>query len=106
MKLANKVPTHCAACFQQRLGEPHVDFEAYYDGPVIDSESGVKMSIDDLVLCEVCVGKAAELLGYVKNEEAATELERLRKEVGELRALRARNSRKLSAIEKAVGVPA
>lgn len=102
MRIANPNPAYCAACFSQKLGMRHVDFEAYFDGPVIDQGNGMKQCIDDLILCEECVRTAARFIGMVDNVEAAEELEKLRKEVGTLRALRARNAQKIARIEKAL----
>jgi hypothetical protein len=102
MKIANPTPAYCACCFTQKIGTRHIDFEAYFDGPVIDPGNGMKQTIDDLILCEDCVRTAAKFIGMVDNEEANEELAKLRAEVNQLRALRARNAQKLSRIEKAL----
>lgn len=69
MKLAESPPRYCAACHGQYPKRKHVDFEAYYDGPVINEENNIKMGIDDLVLCEECLSNAAMLIGMVNKKE-------------------------------------
>jgi hypothetical protein len=66
MHVRTDVP-YCASCYQARPGQPHVDFDAAYDGPVLDAAAA--MQIDDLVICHVCLGGAARLLGYVLDED-------------------------------------
>jgi hypothetical protein len=64
--LAEIPPTHCTSCFAQVPLKRHVDFSAYYDGPVfgdIEIVGGGKVVIDDLILCEDCVKAAAQLIG-------------------------------------------
>lgn len=69
-KLGQK-PAYCASCFQQ---EPvrYVDFEAAYDGPVIPG--AVNIPIDDLIICENCLGEAFELLDPQSKDETIKEL--------------------------------
>lgn len=62
MKLANPNPSHCSACFNQQPDKKHIDFEAAWDGPVLDSESLVKQVIDDLYICEDCLKGAYALI--------------------------------------------
>ena len=92
MRLANPKPPYCSACFQHSTGE-HVDFEVFWDGPVIDSE-GHKYTIDDLFLCESCVKTAARLLGWQEpsgeSEERAAmeeEIQSLKREISAKNAL-------------------
>lgn len=70
MKLTNGGP-YCSACFGAYHDRQHVDFEAYYDGPVI--EGSVRVAIDDLVLCELCLENAANLLGFEAGAKAKIE---------------------------------
>lgn len=63
-----EIPPHaCSSCFGQYTDRRHVDFNAFYDGPVMDAAENVAggkgVSIDDLVLCEECVLAASKLLG-------------------------------------------
>ena len=67
-KIADKPPVYCASCHRQNVELRHVDFEAYYDGPVINGD--IKVSIDDLIICEECMRAGAELLGYIKDDES------------------------------------
>jgi len=57
-KIAQK-PAYCASCYQQ---DPvrYVDFEAAYDGPVIPGSP--RVTVDDLIICENCLGSAFALL--------------------------------------------
>lgn len=82
MKLADIPPTYCAACFCSEPAKPHVDFEAIYDGPVIEN-SGVKIPIDDLVLCEDCLAAGAILIGMVHNKKMMVENYELGKAIEE-----------------------
>lgn len=54
-------PSYCSSCFQQKPDTPHVDLDAAWEGPVLDV-SGIKHTIDDLVLCENCIREAATYL--------------------------------------------
>lgn len=81
MKIADRI-LYCSACRGQYLDRQHVDFEAYYDGPVITEDEvieGVKTytAIDDLVLCEKCLRGAGELIGLFPAEELKKENEEL-----------------------------
>lgn len=76
MKKARSAPKYCSACHGQYPERQHVDFEAYYDGPVISESVGdntIKVAIDDLVLCENCLASAAKLIGYVHNKQMRKE---------------------------------
>lgn len=50
----------------------YVDFEAAYDGPVIDDPNAdhVKVYLDKVVICESCVAEAARLLGMEYQDDA------------------------------------
>jgi predicted Rdx family selenoprotein len=60
-KLAS-VPPFCASCFQAGSDKRYVDFDAAYDGPVLELPDGRKQTIDDLVICETCLAEAFRLL--------------------------------------------
>lgn len=76
MKIANSI-TYCAACHGQYLDRKHVDFEAYYDGPVVGED--IKVAIDDLIICDECLKGAGALVGLFPAEELKDE----NKELGE-----------------------
>lgn len=59
-RLVSSAP-RCAACHDQKLRDRHVDFEVAYDGPVIPGAQ--PHPIDDLVICEPCLIRAARLIG-------------------------------------------
>lgn len=64
MNLAEQPPPYCSSCYGAYPERPHIDFEATWDGPVIDHEAGTRQAIDDLIVCEECLAQAAGLLGY------------------------------------------
>lgn len=99
-----ETPAYCSACFSQNPQLRHVDFDAAWDGPVLDHESGIKQVIDDLILCEECIGAAARLLGYVpaSDDKMAAENQRLRTELTASRKARADAARRMTVIAKAV----
>lgn len=73
-KIAEAEPFFCAACHGRPEGARYIDFEAYYDGPVIN-EDGIKLTIDDLVICDQCLGAAARLIGFVEASDDRTAVE-------------------------------
>lgn len=68
MRIANPNPVYCSSCFQQKPHDTHVDFEVAWDGPVI-SLDGLRMTIDDLVICKDCLISAAGLVGMVDADD-------------------------------------
>ena len=63
-------PTHCSACFQQDSKLRHVDLDAACDRGYGD-DHGVKIAMEDLILCENCLKGAARLVGMVDDGEEA-----------------------------------
>ncbi len=103
-------PTHCSSCFQQKIEQPHVDFEAYYDGPSVPALEGVAGAvahqIDDLILCTDCITAGAALVGLgdigdavLHNKDLAATVEHLH---GQLEAAHAH----IAALEAAAGTRA
>ena len=91
IKLAEPAPSHCSSCFSAKPKMRHVDFGAFYDGPVI-GEGVVQHVIDDLIVCEQCLTIAARLLGLgdvgaveAELHRAEEENDRLLAEKGQLR---------------------
>jgi hypothetical protein len=75
IKIAEPNPSHCSSCFSQKPRMVHVDFGAYYDGPVIrDSEGVVQNVIDDLIICRDCLRRAGLLVGLGEVEKVEQEL--------------------------------
>lgn len=72
-KIADVPPSACAACFGQYTDRRHVDFEAAWDGPVLDGS--VKVAIDDLVICENCLRDGFNVLQFEAEAERITALE-------------------------------
>lgn len=90
MRIAQKTPPACACCGQPHMvsGGQWVDFEAAWDGPVLDTGEGnsrVAVSIDDLVVCEKCVRQAGELIGLENAPDLRGQISEQRKEIEELR---------------------
>lgn len=68
MRISGRPPTYCSSCHGQYTDRTYVDFDAYWDGPVMEEPNQVKVAIDDLIICDECLGAAATLLGYVNNK--------------------------------------
>lgn len=80
MKPASSPPAYCAGCYQQKPEKRHIDFDAAFDGPsfeVPEVGPGIRMQIDDLVLCEDCVTNAGKLLGLVNADDLKEENQEL-----------------------------
>lgn len=77
--LAHVPPSACASCFGQYPDRRHIDFGAFYDGPVLpsgeDTVGVVGLAVDDLVICDECVAAAAIQLGLGDIEHKQFELE-------------------------------
>lgn len=79
--IAERPPVYCSSCHQQKPDERHVDFGAYYDGPVMQLAGGGQdaVAIDDLVICETCMKAAANAIGYVNAPALQTEINRVKR---------------------------
>lgn len=88
----------CSCCFQQRPDLAHVDFDAAWDGPVIDQANGMKQTIDDLVLCEQCLRSGAELLDDPRDDRMAE----LRRRVVDLEELLSKQTGYSAKLEDAL----
>lgn len=106
-RIADTAPTHCSACFAQKLGKRHVDFDVMYDGPVIP-DGGVYHSIDDLIICEDCLREAGMHVGIGVVEVAEAERDAARLEADEAieRATAAETKlEQVKAMFETLGVP-
>lgn len=106
-RLADTVPHACSACFTQKLGLRHVDFDVFYDGPMMYEQTpgGPNLKpIDDLIICEECLGAAGKVvgLGNVEQAEADAAQHRAVAEAALDRALAAES--KLQELETALEV--
>jgi hypothetical protein len=65
--------SYCSSCFQAKPGTLHVDFDAAWDGPVLQDAVGepITHTIDELVICESCLEEAAKLIGMDRTPDAA-----------------------------------
>jgi hypothetical protein len=82
-RLANEIretglPMYCSACMNQQPALRHVDFDAATDRGYGNVEA-TKVAMDDLILCEGCVKRGAELLGMVDSKEQAERIADLEK---------------------------
>jgi len=82
-----------------------VDFEAAYDGPVIDDPNadGVKVYMDKIVVCEHCVKQAAQLLGLDNVQRHVSEKEALVERTVELEHEIADKDKAISHLTYTVG---
>ena len=101
MKLANPNPPYCSSCFGQKPEMAHVDFESYWDGPIIQGKS-FKQPIDDLIICRDCLVAAGLMVGLVDNKNFLNERVALKEELKELRAYKAEAEKQLSGIRELV----
>jgi hypothetical protein len=71
IRLTDTPPAACSSCFGQYPDRRHVDFGASWDGPFLTGQvtGGQAVSIDDLVICDDCLGIAARELGLVEPGE-------------------------------------
>jgi hypothetical protein len=100
IRLAEHAPPACASCFSQRPDAPHVDFGAYYDGPVLD---GAKhMQIDDLVICEQCLTEAASLVGLTRQEDLEERLKNAGQRLAESEARNEAQAEHIVDLQKAI----
>lgn len=76
---ATGTPVYCSACFAQDPSKLHVDLDAACDRGYGDRDDGLKIAMDDLVLCESCVRSAGVIVGMRDATELEQELEGLRK---------------------------
>lgn len=76
-----EMPMFCASCGSQDPGARYVDFDAAWDGPVVNPEDGIKMQIDDLVVCENCLKEASALVGLVDPDQVSQTLARAQQDL-------------------------
>lgn len=88
VRVAERPPAGCAACFGQYPQRTHVDFGSSYDGPMLPAQENatgvVGVSIDELVICEECLRTAAQLLGLTDPGQTTEQLEALTAQAEEL----------------------
>lgn len=72
-------PPNCAACYQAKPEEEHVDFGASTDGPMLPAIEGVVglvgHSVDEIVICRTCISEAGKLLGLEDAEDLRRQLD-------------------------------
>lgn len=107
MRIAEKHPGLCSCCFQAKLSDPYVDFEVFWDGPVVPVEGDARfgqpqVAIDDLWLCKPCLVQAAALIGLGDVEATKVELEAAKAELVAVRKERLDAVKRLEAVDTAL----
>jgi hypothetical protein len=110
--MADTPPVRCSACFGQYVDRDHVDFEASWDGPVVEGgyigenglESNIRVSIDELVLCENCVRDAAALVGFGDVEKLSAELAQKDQQLADMETRLRNAGSEVMALKTALGI--
>jgi hypothetical protein len=63
------LPMYCSSCFNQQPNLKHIDFDAACDRGFYGGENSTRITMDDLVLCEECIGEAARFLDWMPASE-------------------------------------
>lgn len=105
-RLANEIresslPVYCAACHGQNPKLRHVDFDAACDRGYGNDE-GVKIAMDDLILCENCVKEGARTLGIEDSRELKARVNDLERKHDVERKRREQAERYANTIEDAI----
>lgn len=93
-------PAYCSACFSAKPTLRHIDFEAMYDGPVINAEDGIRQQVDDLIICEECLSAAAARLDIAN--AGAARIAELENRVFDLDTRRAHAEAALAKVQAAM----
>jgi hypothetical protein len=101
MKIASPTPPYCSSCFQAKPALTHIDFESYWDGPIIDG-AGFKQPIDDLIICEDCLRVAGEVIGLGDHAKLIEQRNNLLTELKELRKYRIDTEERLERMKELV----
>ena len=86
MRKAAVTPPYCSSCFQAKPNLLHIDFEATFDGPMINPTDGISISVDNLIICLDCMARAAHLAGFSKQSDLKQENNELGEAVESLSA--------------------
>lgn len=100
IRLAEHAPAACSSCFSQKVDEKHVDFGAYYDGPVLDGAKGIQ--VDDLVICEQCLTEAASLVGLSDQHDLVERLKNAAQRLAESEARNEQQAEHIADLQKAI----
>ena len=93
MRVAETPPAFCSACFGQYPDRRHVDFDVAWDGPTVPGgvmtpegvQSGITVTIDDMVVCDGCLTAAGRLVGLEPAGETVAKLDQALAEAAVLR---------------------
>lgn len=107
MRLADH-PGLCSRCFLSKLDNPYVDFQVFWDGPVVpgaatDSFDALPSNpIDDLFLCHDCLVEAGNLIGLGDVVDLENQVAVLTDELVVLRRERLDAVKRLDTVETAL----
>jgi hypothetical protein len=71
------LPQQCSSCFNQDTSLRHIDFQAACDRGWYGQDPATHISMDDLILCESCIGEAARQLGWMPTSEVMEKIDSL-----------------------------
>lgn len=77
------LPQYCSSCMNQNPNVRHIDFEAACDRGWYGGDPALRVTMDDLVICEDCLKAAATLLEWMPTKEAIDRITNLEHRVGE-----------------------
>lgn len=77
------LPQYCSSCFAQDSNVRHIDFEAACDRGFYGEDPGTRITMDDLILCENCIGEAASQLGWMRTKETIDKITTLKHRLAE-----------------------
>lgn len=80
-RIASRAPTACAACYQQRPDDIHIDYAAALEGRLVDPSQPRGGHIDWVIICESCLRNGVALL-----PEERTRVEALEQSIADLKA--------------------
>lgn len=77
------MPQYCSSCFNQDSNLRHIDFEAACDRGWYGQDPGTHVAMDDLILCENCIGEGARQLGWMPTHEVVDKMTSLEHRLAE-----------------------
>ncbi len=96
------LPVRCSSCFGQYTSRKHVDFGAACDRGFYGNQAANDITMDDLILCDTCIGEAARIIGWAPLGELKAKLEHLEARVKSETNLRKRAENYSNKLEDAL----
>ncbi len=87
-KIRECQPERCSSCYGQYPDRRHVDFGADWEGPAFKDDSvagGLWQHADNLILCEDCLERGIDALGFQLDKRAGEQAKLLEAENQNLR---------------------